>query len=174
MKDILEKLTSYNLFNYLLPGVVFAVLASKTTGFSLMQQDWVLGAFLYYFIGLVISRVGSLVIEPLLKKLSFVQYAVYADFVAASKTDSKIEVLLEANNSYRTLATAFMLLLLLKLYDKISAVSPSIAHYGTTVGFALLMLMFLFAYRKQTMYISKRVKSASSQTSEVKAKGAAV
>lgn len=67
MKEILDKLTSYNLFNYLLPGVVFAVLASKVTRFTLIQQDLVAGAFLYYFIGLVISRFGSLILEPILK-----------------------------------------------------------------------------------------------------------
>jgi hypothetical protein len=65
MKEILDKLSSYNLFNYLLPGIIFVVLASEITRYSFIHDDIVIGAFLYYFIGLVISRFGSLAIEPL-------------------------------------------------------------------------------------------------------------
>lgn len=83
-------------------------------------------------------------------------------------------MLSEANNSYRTLCSVFMLLLVLKLYDKLSNASQTIAHYGTTVLIVLLMFMFLFAYRKQTAYISKRVENASPSTNEVKGKAATV
>ena len=71
MKEILDKLSSYNLFNYLLPGVIFVVIANKVTHYDFIQDDIVIGAFLYYFIGMVISRFGSLAIEPILKYLSF-------------------------------------------------------------------------------------------------------
>ena len=68
MKDLLDKISSYNLFNYLLPGVLFALLADGLTSYTFIQSDIVVGIFLYYFMGLVISRVGSLAIEPILKK----------------------------------------------------------------------------------------------------------
>ena len=67
MKELLDKLSSYNIFNYLLPGILFSVLASKTTELNLIQIDIILGVFVYYFIGLIISRIGSLIIEPILK-----------------------------------------------------------------------------------------------------------
>jgi hypothetical protein len=63
MINLLDKLSSYNLFNYLLPGIVFVILSSDFTRYSFVQQDIVLGLFLYYFIGLAISRFGSLIIE---------------------------------------------------------------------------------------------------------------
>jgi len=103
MKDILSKLSSYNLFNYLFPGILFVIVASKVTHYSLIQQDVVIGVFLYYFIGLVVSRFGSLVIEPILRKTSFLRFADYEDFVAALKKDEKLELLSEVNNTYRTL-----------------------------------------------------------------------
>jgi hypothetical protein len=126
VKELLEKLSSYNLFNYLLPGIVFVVLAARVTRYSFIQQDIVIGAFVYYFIGLVISRVGSLVIEPLLKRTSFVKFADYSHFVAASKADTRIEVLSEANNSYRTLCATFLVLLLLKGYERITTTYPNL------------------------------------------------
>ena len=67
LKELLSKLSSYNLFNYLLPGVIFVAVASKVTRYSFIQEDIVMGLFLYYFIGLVVSRFGSIVIEPILR-----------------------------------------------------------------------------------------------------------
>src|SRR5258708_39583652 len=68
MKELLDRLASYNLFNYLLPGVVFVVLAEQVTSYSFIQDDIVIGGFVYSFMGMVISRVGSLFLEPLFKK----------------------------------------------------------------------------------------------------------
>ncbi len=158
MKEILSKISSYNLFNYLLPGVIFAIIASKTARYSFIQQDIVTGLFLYYFIGMVVSRFGSLVIEPLLKKLSFLQFANYKDFVVASKNDKKIELLSEVNNTYRTLCSLFTLLLLLKLYEKIESYCSVLKDYNAFILTILLLAMFLLSYRKQTSYIAKRIK----------------
>jgi hypothetical protein len=73
------------------------------THFSLVQENLVLGVFVYYFVGLVISRMGSLVVEPVLTKISFLVFVDYAEYVKASRADPKIDVLGEVNNMYRTL-----------------------------------------------------------------------
>lgn len=159
MKDILSKLSSYNLFNYLFPGILFVIVAGKVTQYSLIQQDVIIGVFLYYFIGLVVSRFGSLVIEPLLRGVSFLHFADYRDFVAASKKDEKLELLSEVNNTYRTLCSLFTLLLLLKLYEVIETKLPFLAEWNTLVLLVLVLIMFLFSYRKQTGYITKRIKA---------------
>lgn len=160
MKDILSKLSSYNLFNYLFPGILFVIVASKVTHYSLIQQDVVIGVFLYYFIGLVVSRFGSLVIEPILRKTSFLRFADYKDFVAALKKDEKLELLSEVNNTYRTLCSLFTLLLLLKLYEVIETKLPFLAEWNALVLLVLLLVMFLLSYRKQTGYITKRIKAS--------------
>ncbi|MBA7677995.1 hypothetical protein ES703_86262 [subsurface metagenome] len=158
MKELLSKLSSYNLFNYLLPGIIFALLESEVTRYSFIQQDIIIGAFLYYFIGLVISRFGSLAIEPLLKRLSFLQFADYKDFIVASKKDEKIELLSEVNNTYRTLSSLFILLLLLKLYEKVEGRFPILKEWEAVILMVLLLIVFLLSYRKQTGYITKRIK----------------
>lgn len=159
MKEILSKLSSYNLFNYLLPGIIFVVLASEITDYSFIQEDIVIGAFLYYFIGLVISRFGSLVIEPLLKWVSVVQCENYKNFVEASKKDEKIELLSEVNNTYRTLSSLFVVLLLLKLYEKIERICSGLHDWRGLILMLLLLVMFLLSYRKQTSYIRKRIEA---------------
>jgi hypothetical protein len=127
----------------------------------IVQRDIFTGAFVYYFIGLVVSRLGSLTIEPLLKRIAFVKFADYGEFVAASKKDEKIEILSESNNTYRTLCSLFGLLLLLKLYANIESRFPVLKAWDATMLAALLFTMFLFAYRKQTSYITQRVRKAS-------------
>ena len=58
MKELLDKLSSYNIFNYLFPGILFCVISKTLIGYNLIMDDIVLGVFLYYFIGLTISRMG--------------------------------------------------------------------------------------------------------------------
>ena len=159
MKDLLDKLSSYNIFNYLLPGVLFAALVSKMTIYTLVQNDIVIGVFLYYFLGLVVSRFGSLVIEPILKKIGFVHFASYRDFVSASKKDVKIEVLSEVNNMYRTLCSLFVLLLLLLGYQSIQSHIPQLSRWNPAIAFVLLIVLFLLSYQKQTTYVTKRIEA---------------
>ena len=159
MKDLLDKLSSYNIFNYLLPGVLFAALVSKMTIYTLVQNDIVIGVFLYYFLGLVVSRFGSLVIEPILKKIGFVHFASYRDFVSASKKDDKIEVLSEVNNMYRTLCSLFVLLLLLLGYQSIQSHIPQLSRLNPAIAFVLLIVLFLLSYQKQTTYVTKRIEA---------------
>lgn len=159
MNELLTKLSSYNLFNYLVPGVVFAVLASEMTAYHLVQKDIIIGVFLYYFLGMVVSRFGSLVIDPVLQWISFVKFEDYKAFVVASKKDPQLEVLSEVNNTYRTLCSLFFLLLLLRLYAKIEARLPALKGWDAMLLIVLLLLMFLFAYRKQTSFVVKRIKA---------------
>lgn len=159
MKDIIDKLSSYNLFNYLFPGVVFVVLADAITDYSFIQRDVVLGFFLYYFVGLVISRVGSLVVEPLLKWTSFLKFADYKDYVTATKKDERVELLSEQNNTYRTLCACFGLLILLKLVEVLGRKFSIPQGWNLFILVVVLLVIFLFSYKKQTSYVKKRVEA---------------
>ena len=155
MEKLLEKLTSYNLFNYLLPGIIFSVLLEKTTNYSIIQENIVVEAFLAYFLGLLISRISSLIIEPTLKKVKFVKFADYKDFVLASESDNKIELLSESNNMYRVFISLFVVLIIVNIYEQL--LQQILGEYTNFVVTVLLLLLFLFSYRKQTNYITQRV-----------------
>jgi hypothetical protein len=157
MKDLLDKLSSYNVFNYLLPGVIFVAIADAFTSVKLIQENLIVGVFVYYFIGSVISRIGSLLIEPALKKMSFIKFVPYSEFVSAAKLDAKLEILSETNNMYRTFVAMLAVIALMKVYDLISLVYPSIAGYAPYCVVVTLLILYLFSYRKQTLYITKRI-----------------
>lgn len=157
MKEILDKISSYNLFNYLLPGILFVCISKQFTDYNFIQDNDFIGAFLYYFIGMVISRFGSLFIEPTLKKISFLKFADYKNFVSASKKDEKIELFSEVNNTYRTITAMFVILLLLKLYNYFQVRWDIPKNITILTLLVLILLIFLFSYRKQTNYITKRI-----------------
>ncbi|KKP81170.1 MAG: hypothetical protein UR80_C0007G0011 [Parcubacteria group bacterium GW2011_GWB1_35_5] len=157
MKDILDKITSYNLFNNLLPGILFVVILNKLTSYSFIQDDIIIGAFTYYFIGLIISRFGSLVIEPILKKVSLLKFADYTDFISASKKDSSIEIFSEINNMYRSFVSMFILFILFKLYELLSFKFLFLNSWSLYILILLLLLIFLLSYKKQTEYIKRRI-----------------
>ncbi|HAS6111664.1 hypothetical protein [Vibrio atlanticus] len=157
MKELISKISSYNLFNYLFPGALFVVLLEQLTVFSLKQEDIVLSVFFYYFIGLVISRLGSIVIEPLLKLFRVVKFAEYANYVAASKIDELIVTLSEQNNMYRTLCSVMLCLGGAKLWEVYASDFPWLSENFETLVIIVLGALFVLAYRKQTAYISSRV-----------------
>lgn len=157
MKELLEKLSSYNIFNCLLPGIVFVVIADNFTSFHFIQEDILIGLFFYYFIGMIISRIGSLLIEPFLKKIGFIHFSTYNDFVNP-RNDEKLEVFSETNNMYRTLCSLFTVLIFIKTYEWISCIFPVIKHWIVDFSLFGLLILFLFSYRKQTKYITDRIK----------------
>ena len=156
MEKLLEKLTSYNLFNYLLPGIIFSVLLEKTTNYSIIHKDILIEAFLAYFIGLAISRVSSLIIEPCLKKIKFVRFYGYRWYVATEKSNTSLKVLSEANNMYRVFISLFLILIIIMFYEKyLQSILSEYTNYILVIG---LLILFLFSYKKQTKYITKRIK----------------
>ncbi len=157
MKEIIDKLSSYNIFNYLFPGVVFSVLVTKFTNFNLVFDNLFVAAFLFYFIGLTISRIGSVIIEPLLKWLKFVKFAEYQDFVSTSKTDNKLEILSEVNNMYRTIISMCSILFLIIGFEKISRDWDFVNDFQDSIVLTIMLILFLLSYRKQTKYIYKRI-----------------
>lgn len=158
MAELLEKISSYNIYNHLLPGVVFVVFTEALTCFHLIQEDLIIGVFLYYFIGLIISRLGSLFIEPFLKYLKFVQFSPYADYISAAIEDKDLSVLSETNNMYRTLCSLFISLFLLKIFELLSREYPVLRDWAAELMVIGLLALFCFSYRKQTKFITKRIR----------------
>jgi hypothetical protein len=153
----MKTLTSYNLFTNLLPGVVFCILTSKFFSFDLLQKDLVTGVFFYYFVGVVIGRVGSLIIEPILKSVNFISFSNYSDFIDASAKDSKIGILSETNDMYRSLFAMTLALGVIKIYYVFEEHFKFISDNSTPFLLSFLFIIFTWSYRKQTGYVKKRV-----------------
>jgi hypothetical protein len=157
MKEFIEHISSYNLFNYLFPGVVFVVILQGSTSFILLPENIMLVAFICYFVGMIISRIGSIIVEPILKKIKLIKFKDYKEFIEASKKDSKLEILSEQNNTYRSIIAMLLMIGFVKLYEWCVIQFPVLEKLIFYIILVLLLFLFLSAYRKQTNYISQRI-----------------
>ena len=157
MEKFIEKLSTYNILNNILPGVVFSYLCNRLLGIQLVDNSIVENLFIFYFIGMVISRIGSIIVEHVCKKCKIVQYAQYKDYVNARKKDERILVWLETNNTYRTMVALGILLLLFKLFLWLKEILCWFSFSSNWIIIGCLILLFGFSYRKQTKYVRDRV-----------------
>ena len=157
MEMFLSKISSYNIFNNLLPGVILIVICEKILSIKLANENMIVFLFMSYFCGMIIGRIGSLIIEPLLKRTNFIKHANYKDCVTASKVDSKLDYLIEGNNTYRSFISLFVTIVMIKLYLTLSHQLQWLMEYFEIIILLVLMILFIFSYKKQTQYINPRI-----------------
>ena len=161
MEKILEKMDSYNILNNLFPGVVLDYLFEKMLNIDLVQGSIIENLFLYYFLGMLISRVGSLIIEPLCRKIRWVKYADYGEYIKACNIDKKVDTLSEVNNSYRTIFSGFIITIFAKIYLIITEKINTSFEFNKFMILLVLTVLFAFTYKKQTKYVADRVKKVN-------------
>ena len=154
MESLLERLSSYNILNNLIPGAFFVFFGKLLNVISLPLDGVVERIFVYYFCGMIISRIGSLVIEGIFEKVKWIKYAPKAEYVAAVKKDARIGSLLETSNMYRTCAGLFLTLGMLAIPGCVTAWLVVI----------LLFILFSASFVKQTRHIASRVDAANKST----------
>lgn len=154
---IVDKLSAYQLFNYFFPGIIFNYGIEQITSFRIAPDDMLYRIFVYYISGMILSRIGSTIIEPVYKKICCVVYSRYSDFLKASHKDSKIDILLMENNTYRTLISVFFIMLLFYLCDQIEWIHNNYdSIYVVVINLLLLIGLMTLSFRKQTSFIRKR------------------
>lgn len=160
MDGLWEKISSYNIFNNLFPGALFVYLLERSTKVILSTDDIVKNIVLYYFAGLIIGRVGSIIIEPLLKKIKIVKFTPYGEYISACQRDNKIEILQESANMYRTLLSMSLLFLAALFFiSKITGDNFVFSKYLSI----FLILVFITSYIKQVKYIVRRINKANNK-----------
>lgn len=128
IKNLVEKISSYNIWNNLFPGIVFCSIVERTTRIILSTGEIWKDLFIYYFAGMIISRIGSNFIEKILKSIEvrnkktkqkekFLKFAPYGDYIEASEANSFIKVLNETNNTYRTIIAMLVVVMGARMYD---------------------------------------------------------
>ena len=164
LAQIVEKISSYNIVNNLYPGILFVYVLKIMFGTNLLSNNWVENLIVFYFVGMVLSRIGSIIIEPIMKKIKIIKYAPYQDYVKASSIDPLVDTLSETNNTYRTLLSTFICVFVYKLGASINEVCLKnkitfLQENKDWILLTVLILLFVFSYVKQTSYVRKRVES---------------
>ena len=156
---LLDKLSSYQILNYLIPGSVYCVLLKHLVGYDIIHFSIVENVIICYFVGMVNSRLGSLILYPILKKTKFIKEAEYPDFVTAEKKDSKVTILSDINNVFRSFANVMLLLLCSLGIKNIDCIASFVVGNINWIAIISLLILFLFSVRKQTKFVRNRVEA---------------
>lgn len=174
MDTVFDKLTewisAYEIMNHIVPGGVYIILADRLTSFSFLTEHILANIILFYFAGVILGRIGSLIIEGGMEKVQhekcwfYIHKAPYKDFIQAENKDSarKLHQLLMVKNMYRTLAATAFSLFLTVLYDwglSLLSAGNLFRRISILLTCLILLFLFLFSFRKQTRYIRLRVES---------------
>ena len=180
-KSMLEKISSYNIFNNFFPGIIFCYIVKIFTNYELNTRNLWENLFVYYFWGLIIGRIGSLIIENLLLKIRIknkknktrendIERVPYDEYIKASEKYSFIKILNETNNMYRAMISVFACVLIIKIYEILSIYLVNLfGQIEILLEIILLitgMILFIMSYKKQTDYIRKRVKDYTKENKE--------
>lgn len=161
IKFLVERLDRYNFITNMLPGAILCMVLEHFVGYKLLPSDeWILSVIVIYFVGIVNSRFGSLVVEPVLRFRDFIKFAPYKDYVKAEKLDHKIAILNADNNAFRSYASVFLLSLLAHIFKTVSCYCPFFKENESLMLIFSLLVLFVLAYRKQTEYIRQRVETS--------------
>lgn len=167
MEKILSSIPVYNLLTNLIPGTVLAALLKICVDgcdiFSLTNNIWILAVVLY-FLGIIDSRISSLIFEPLLKNLKIVKHASHKDFTDAElkNTSGKLTQLSRMNNEYRSYLSVFAIVFILKLIFLSQHAKTFVMGNACWIILVLGILLFLFSYKKQVSYITSRISRLNS------------
>ena len=156
MGELIKKIETYNIINYLLPGIIFAIIFKALTEIDISNINAGIAIVEYYFIGLVLSRIGSIIINPILKKCKIIYEEKYEDFIDNESKDEKIAILVREGNQYRTFIATFAVLALIELNN---IMHKNYDKWMTVIAFIALMILFILSYRKQLIFITKRIKN---------------
>lgn len=159
IKILIDKFSQYNFLTNILPGSVLCIILKYLVGYDLIPEDNYQAGIVFYFVGIVNSRVGSLIIEPVLKKISWVIFAPYPKFLQAEKEDSKLEPLSQENNVYRSYISVMFISVVGYIHKNYSLDGKQLLSDDPLVLVVSLLILFLFAYRKQTSFVRKRVEN---------------
>ena len=168
MEKIISSILVYNLLTNLIPGTVLAALLKFCVEgcdiFSLTNNIWILAVILY-FLGVINSRISSLVFEPLIKMLKIVKCASHKDFTDAELKDTsgKLTQLSRMNNEYRSYISVFAIVLILKLTFLSSCAKDFVTDNVCWIILGLGVLLFLCSYRKQVSYLTSRISRLNNQ-----------
>jgi len=157
LASFLGRISNYNLLNNLIPGAILCILLKYFVGYDLMNVDTLELIVIFYFVGMVNGRIGSLIVEYFFKKVHFVLFREHKQFVEAEQKDKKIVFLSETNNMYRSMISVAFTALIVKLYHVGVDLHWIWGNVSEWVVLFAILILFSCAYRKQTKYIVSRI-----------------
>ncbi len=159
MEKIIDKVSNYHIFNYIVPGVLFLLLCKNYLYINLNEEKLIYFFFVAYFVGIIISRISSLITEKIIYFIFKIKKETYEDYIKSSKKDEKIEILMQDGNMYRNLCTMLLIAVIIKIIKLFKLHLLINREITIILTFLLLISIFVSSYIKQIKYIISRIKA---------------
>ena len=149
INSLFNKLSAYQLLSLMLPGARMLGIMKFIFTIDIKVDEniwWFLLAS--YVVGIIISRIGSLLIEEVFKKIGFIKGFNVANYIAKRKEDDMVETILSFANLYRSYCALSIVLIIVTI----------VKGYGFCEYWLyyllefLLLLLFSFSFCKQYYY----------------------
>ena len=154
MEKIIDNLENYNIINFLIPGVIFVNILSFLIEKELHNDNIGIALVEYYFSGLVLSRIGSIIIKPALSKIKVVKFDNYEKYIKKEDKDEKLKLLQKEANQYRTYISVFTVLSFVEIYN---CVFINYLKWKYIILFVAISVLFVMSYKKQINFIIERL-----------------
>lgn len=154
IKIIIDRVSSYQFFNFIYPGLLVAGVLDIYNVVDVFCLNICYILLISYSIGMLASRVGSIVIENLFVWIKLMKRFDYNEFNKAELNNTKVSLFLELSNMFRTISAACLLILIARLIN-------SIYDYGFAMPIGIVMLVFFVfvifcvSFIKQYGYLKK-------------------
>ena len=156
--ELLSKFTRYDWFTTLLPGICCLAIGRRLGLFETVPKSYIETFGFIFFLGLVSSRIGASVIEPISKFKKFNLWGPYADYLNFRLKDEKGADMLVTNaNWFRSLTGMVLLLICITATGFMCdyfGLEPSARQWCLLVA---LMALFADSYRRQLRFIRGRI-----------------
>lgn len=149
INSLFNKLSAYQLLSLMLPGASLLGILKFIFTIDIKVDEnmwWFLLAS--YVVGIILSRMGSLLIEEVFKKIGFIEGYNVGNYIVKRKEDDMVETILTFANLYRSFS-ALSILLIIVTKVKGYGFCEYWHYYLLEV---LLFLLFSFSFCKQYYY----------------------
>lgn len=157
IKELLGKLSRYEILNNLLPGMIMVYILNHI-GYDIELAYWWQNALIAYVAGLVCGRVSSLLLEPLCEKCKLINKQEYANYNKTKESRPFVVTLVEIANMYRTLSAVFLIAIVAIAYKFALCNWEWIRDFNSAIQLAALFVLFILSYAKQYGYVVKNIK----------------
>lgn len=159
LKPIFEKISRYEILANLIPGAILCVFLKNVIGWRFLSDNFLYAMVEVYFAGIVNNRIGSLIVEPLMKHV--VKFQSYRAFMQAEKRDSKIGILNADNNMYRSFTSVFLISILAYIYREFWLRIQFLQNNYAILLIIGLLILFVFSYWEQSKILVMRIKEVN-------------
>lgn len=164
MENLINSISKYQLAINLIPGYIFAILLQRYAHIVLLEGDVLQDAFVSYFVGLVIGRVGSIVVDGLMKSFNKTyRFAPrYYKKIMAEQIDHKIETLDRQCTIYRNCCAGCCCVIIGIIINCLFGDGSFLSSGKYIFIFFILTILLVKAMDKQYNYVIKRIQIAIS------------